>query len=146
AITVHVAYYRQQTFGRKLVNSQNTLVTSDDKLWRQTTRTSTTVTVGGAPQALRTAELRSGSVGGLSAEQTLQVRQLYWVNGRLTTSDHLAALLGVAGQLTGQGDDAAGLTFYIAGSGPEAQAALDSFIAEQLGPLSAWLRGVRAQR
>ncbi|RVU49818.1 exosortase A [Rubrivivax rivuli] len=146
AITVHVAYYRQQTFGRKLVNSQNVLVTSDDKLWRQTSRSSTAVTVAGEPLVLRTAELRSGSVGGLSAEQTLQVRQLYWVNGRLTTSNHLAALLGVAGQLTGRGDDAAGLTFYISGSGPEAQAQLDLFIAQQLGPLSTWLNSVRMQR
>jgi EpsI family protein len=146
AITVHVAYYRQQTFGRKLVNSQNVLVTSEDPAWRQTARGATTVPVNGAPQPLRTAELRSGSVAGLSAGQALQVRQLYWVNGRYTTSNHLAALLGVAGQLSAQGDDAAGLTFYIAGSGPEAEAALDQFIATQLSPLSVWLNGVRAQR
>jgi exosortase A len=146
AITVHVAYYRQQTFGRKLVNSQNVLVTSDDRAWRQTARGATTVPVNGVPQPLRTAELRSGSVSGISAGQTLHVRQLYWVNGRFTTSNHVAALLGVAGQLSGQGDDAAGLTFYIAGNGPEAQAALDQFISTQLGPLSAWLGSVRAQR
>lgn len=146
AITLHVAYYRQQTFGRKLVNSQNVLVTFEDSVWRQTARGATTVSVNGAPQPLRTAELRSGSVSGVSTGQTLQVRQLYWVNGRFTTSNHIAALLGVAGQLRGQGDDAAGLTFYIAGSGAEAQAALDQFISTQLGPLSAWLGSVRAQR
>jgi exosortase A len=146
AITVHVAFYRQQTYGRKLVNSQNVLVKSEDDQWRQISRGTTTLQVNGQPLSLRTAELRRGSLAGVSAGQTLQVRQLYWVNGRLTTNDHLAALLGVAGQLSGQGDDAAALTFYVAGSGPAAQAALDSFVATQLGPLSTWLDSLRGQR
>ena len=146
AVTVHVAYYRQQSYGRKLVNSQNVLVASDDKVWRQTSRGSTTVSSDGVPVALRTADLRSGSLSGVSSGQTLQVRQLYWVNGRLSTSDHVAALLGVMGQLTGRGDDGAAITFYIAGEGPQAAAALDSFVATQLKPLTAWLDAVRAAR
>lgn len=146
AVTVHVAYYRQQTYGRKLVNSQNALITSEDKIWRQVGRGSVRVTVDGQPVALRTAELRSGSLAGTFAGQALQVRQVYWVNGRLTASDHIAALLGVAGQLTGRGDDGAAITLYIAGADAQAAAALDGFAAAQLGPLQAWLDRVRADR
>ena len=164
AITVHVAYYRQQSYGRKLISSQNMLITSNDKLWRQTSRGGTQVTVDGAPVPLRSTVLRSGSLTGGSGGQTLQVRQVYWVMGRLTTSDHVAALWGVLGQLTGRGDDSAALTFYIAGAGDGAgdgagnragngagdgsgaTAALDTFIAAQLGPLTAWLDTVRAKR
>lgn len=146
AVTVHVAYYRQQSYGRKLVNSQNMLVTSEDVSWRQTARGGTTVSVDGQPVALRTAELRSGSLAGVAGGQALQVRQIYWVNGRLTTSDHVAALLGVVGQLSGGGDDAAAITFYVAGAGSAAAATLDNFAATQLGPLTAWLNTVRAQR
>lgn len=146
AVTVHVAYYRQQTYGRKLVNSQNTLVTSEDKHWRRTASGSTVVSHEGRAQALRTAELRSGSLAGVAGGQLLQVRQVYWVNGHLTTSDHIAALLGVAGQLSGRGDDAAAITFYMAGAGRDTQAALDSFVAAHLGTLATWLDGVRAGR
>jgi EpsI family protein len=146
AVTVHVAYYRQQSFGRKLVNSQNMLVTSEDKVWRQTARGGSRVTVDGKPVPLRSTELRSGSLTGVSGGQTLHVRQVYWVNGRLTTSDHIAALLGVLGQLSGRGDDGAAITFYIAGADPDASAALETFVTAQLGPLTAWLETVRAAR
>lgn len=146
AVTVHVAYYRQQTYGRKLVNSQNVLTTSEDRFWRQVGRGSTSVTADGQTVALRTAELRSGSLAGVAAGQSLQVRQVYWVNGQLTTSDHVAALLGVVGQLTGRGDDGAALTFYLAGAGSTTDAELDRFVATQLPPLKTWLESVRAQR
>ena len=148
AVTVHVAYYRQQTYGRKLVNSQNMLVSSEDALWRQTSRGSATVSVGGQPVPLRAAELRSGSLAGVAGGRALQVRQIYWVNGRLTTSDHVAALLGVVGQLSGNGDDGAAITFYIAGADADANAtaALDTFVAAQLSPLTTWLNAVRAKR
>jgi len=146
AVTVHVAYYRQQSFGRKLVNSQNMLVTSEDKVWRQTARGGSRVTVDGKPVPLRSTELRSGSLTGVSGGQTLHVRQVYWVNGRLTTSDHIAALQGVLGQLSGRGDDGAAITFYIAGADPDASAALETFVTAQLGPLTAWLETVRAAR
>jgi len=146
AITVHVAYYRQQGYGRKLVNSQNVLVTSDNRLWRQAARGSAQVSVGSQAVALRTAELRSGSLVGAAVSRHIQVRQLYWVGGRLTASDHKAALLSVAGQLSGRGDDGAALTFYLAGDGPQANAALDAFIGAQLVPLTAWLNTVQADR
>ena len=146
AVTVYVAYYRQQSYGRKLVSSQNALLAPDEKLWRQTSRSTTSVAVDGQAVALRTAELRSGSLQGVSAGRTVQVRQVYWVNGRLTDSDHMAAILGVVGQLGGNGDDGAAITFYIAGEGPQAAAALDGFVATQLKPLTAWLDAVRAAR
>ena len=146
AVTLHVAYYRQQSYGRKLVSSQNMLVTSDDRLWHRTARGGTQVTVDGKPVSLRTVELRNSSLTGVTGGQVLHVRQVYWVNGRLTTSDHIAALLGVLGQLSGRGDDGAAITFYIAGADPGASAALDKFVAAQLGPLTAWLETVRAAR
>jgi EpsI family protein len=146
AVTVHVAYYRHQSYGRKLVNSQNALVLSEDKLWRQTWRGSATVVVNGAPVPLRAAELRSGSLAGTAGGQALQVRQLYWVNGRLTTSDFVAALLGLAGHFSGRGDDGAAITFYIAGEGSDASTALDNFTAAHLGSLTAWLSTVRDDR
>jgi EpsI family protein len=147
AVTVHVAFYRQQTYGRKLVNSQNMLVTSEDKVWRRTERGTVTLPIAGRPVDVRTAELRSGGVGGSRDAMRLQVRQVYWVNGRLTASDHLAALLGVAGQIAGQGDDAAAITFYMAGDDAVATSqALDAFVSSHLPALGAWLDVVRADR
>lgn len=147
AVTVHVAYYRQQTYGHKLVNSENMLVISEDPVWRRSAAGNTEIVVGARRQPLRTAELRSGNVGAISGAQRLQVRQLYWVGGRWTTSDHLAALLGVAGQLSGRGDDGAALTFYIAGDDVDhANQALDRFVARHLDDVGRWLAGVQAAR
>ena len=145
AVTLHVAFYRQQTYGRKLVNSQNMLVASEDKSWRRTASGAGTVQVNGQALHLRTAELRRGGLGSAEAVVPLQVRQLYWVNGRWTTSDHLAVLLGVLGQLTGRGDDAAGITFYLAGDAAARQS-LDAFVAASLPPLGEWLHTVSADR
>lgn len=146
-VTVHVAYYRQQTYGHKLVNSNNMLVPSEHSEWNRTASGERRIDVGGVPLALRSAELRNGSVGTSVAARRLQVRQVYWVGGHWTTSDHVAALRGVLGQFNGQGDDAAMLTFYLAGDDtPATQQALDAFVARELPALSTWLAGIQAAR
>ncbi len=146
AVTVHVAYYRHQTYGHKLVNSQNVLVKTDDRDWQITGAGTRSIAIGGRQWMLRSAELRAGTMGSQSSARRLQVRQIYWVGGRLTTSDQFAAALGVLGLLTGRGDDGAMLTFYMAGEADETDVALDAFVARHLDTLTAWLAGVQAAR
>jgi len=147
AVTVHVAYYRQQTYGHKLVNSENMLVKSEGSRWHRTASGQRAIMIGERSVSLRTAELRAGALSAVQPEQRLQVRQIYWVDGRLTTSDTAAAVSSVFGQLAGRGDDGAAITFYIAGDDVErANAALDQFVGRHLDALAAWLADVRAAR
>jgi exosortase A len=147
AVTVHVAYYRQQTYGHKLVNSENVLVKSEGSRWNKTASGETSITIGGRVLNLRTAELRAGGVGEGVPGQRLQVRQTYWVDGRFTTSDHWAAALGVLGRLTGRGDDGAALTFYMAeDDAGGAGKALDAFVGQHLDVFASALAAVRAKR
>lgn len=146
-ITVHVAYYRQQAAGRKLVSSQNVLVSTSDKVWRSVAAGERELQVGGQRVVVRTAELRSGAVGQNGAGLPRHVRSVYWADGRLTSSDVAAALYAVRGELAGRGDDAAAITFSLAGAEPEAAAAaLDAFVVRQLPAISHWLDGLRARR
>lgn len=143
-VTVHVAYYRDQTYGHKLTSSQNVLVKSDDHQWHRTSAGTHEVSVGGALLPLRSAVLTAGTVAGSIGARRLQVRQAYWVDGRLAAADDHAALVRVLlGRLAGRGDDAAAITLY-AVDDPEGRgaAALDAFAARHLAELAAWLATV----
>ncbi len=142
-VTVHVAYYRRQTYGHKLASSENVLVRADDRRWRLSAQGEKQVNVSDAAVPLRTAELRAGAVGASAGAERLQVRQLYWVGGRLTTSDVMATAYAVVDQIGGRGDDAAALSFYTAGADDRA---LDAFVARHLEAFTAWLASVRAER
>ncbi len=147
AVTVHVAYYRRQHFGHKLVSSENTLVKSDDREWNRSASGGTSITVGDRQVGLRTAELRTVNAPGRDRQRRLEVRQILWVGGRLTTSDHLAAGLGVLNRLAGRGDDAAAINFYLPGAAEDGTGAkLDAFIARHLPAFEASLAATQAQR
>ena len=147
AVTVHVAYYRQQSYGRKLVGSGNTLVASNDKHWRRAASGRQAIEVDGHPVEFRSAVLLSYPAPGQAASRRLELRQLLWAGDRFTASDPVAVLRAVAGRLTGQGDDAAALTIYAEGDDPAAAAeAVDAFIRDHLAAFQASLRAASEQR
>ncbi len=133
SVLVHVAYYRQQAAGRKLVSSENVLVTSTDRQWL---RTASGEAVDAEGRRWRSAELRNGGAAGSPTRARLDVRQVYWVGGRLTTSDAEAAALGLWHRLLGSGDDAAMITLYTEGELPRDTAArLDRFSSQHLAAI-----------
>ena len=147
AVTVHVAYYRHQGYGRKLVSSQNQLVSSEDRRWNRSTSGRRGVEAGGRVVEFASHELLGGRTPGATVRQRLDVRQVLWAGGRFTTSPQVATLLSVAGRLTGQGDDAAALTFYVEGEDAAAtQRVLDDFLREHLGSFEARLQVARSVR
>lgn len=146
-LTVHIAYYRHQGYGNKLASSQNVLVSSEDRRWNRTASGRRSVQAGGQAVEFTTQELLGGRVPGATVRERLDVRQVLWAGGRFTTSPQLATLLAVAGRLTGQGDDAAALTFYVEGEDAAAtQRVLDDFLREHLGSFEARLQVARSVR
>jgi exosortase A len=147
-VTLHVAYYRRQAYGHKLVASSNMMVKSDDPRWHRTASGEHEVQVAGAPVNLRTAEIRGGSVAGaLSDTPRLHVRQVLWVDGHLTASDSQAVLRGLQSQFAARGDDAAAITWFVQSADPTAaQVVLDRFAQTQLPAIGRWLAQARASR
>lgn len=105
-VGLYVAYFRNQDYQRKLVSSENMLVTSSDANWHQTAESVVTTRIDGQITRVRVAELRSTRVLG-SLNPALRVWRWYWVGGRLTESDAHAKLYSAWSRLTGQGDDGA---------------------------------------
>jgi exosortase A len=143
-VGVHVAYYANQSYDRKLVSSQNMLVRSDDPSWAQVSEGTVPLVVDGAAIRLRSATLREGSVAQASTPRQVQVRQVLWVDGRLAIGNRAALWAGLQGRLAGRGDHAAAVTFMLAGTDPRADnAALDAFVQRHLSAIVDSLENTR---
>lgn len=151
AVGLHLTYYRQQDYERKLVSSQNMLVVHDDKQWAQVSGGSANTQLAGQPLTVAAATLRN-QAGGLAANsQRLQVWRFYWVNNRFTASDALAKIQGALSRITGQGDDGAIVVIYTpldpqqtdADARAAATAVLQGFMQSQGSAIEAALKTTR---
>jgi EpsI family protein len=144
-VKMFVAYYRNQNANRKLVSSDNVLVTNPDPVWAQVASGKLTVPVaGGASLKVRTGELRSASLLGGSDADRLVVWQYYWVNGTLTSSDMLAKAFTALYSLLGQGDDSAVVIVYAPkGDAGQGAQAIEAFVQAHAGAINQWLRSVK---
>jgi exosortase A len=147
-VTVHVGYYRHQTYGIKVTSSNNMLVHSEDSHWNRLSGGTARVPVpglGSEALAMRATQLVGGRTGAITSQRdALVVRQVMWAGGRLTTNSQKAVAAGVLARLAGQGDDAAMLTIYTDGEGPAAARRVDAFIGQHLPVLVAHLEQVRS--
>lgn len=143
-VGVYTAYYRQQSYDRKLVGSSNALVRSEDRDWLQVVSpVRRAVEIDGQSRTFRDTLLRRGATP-TSPEQRLRVWQIYWIAGTLTSSDHWATLVGAANRLLGRGDDAAVVVFYTTADQPgEGESELRSFVGANLGAIVSQLEAVR---
>jgi exosortase A len=105
AVAVYIGYYRNQTQQAELVTWRNQLVSEADPRWFKSAGGTRDLTLGSAPIRARTAELTGPGA-------RLLAWQWYWVDGRVTASDHLAKLYLVAARLLGRGDDSAVIVVF----------------------------------
>lgn len=112
AVGLHLTYYRQQNYERKLVSSLNMLVTSQDDRWAQVSSGSANTELAGQSLPVVAAVLRQKSSVLDGNAVRLRAWRFYWVNGRFTASDVQAKLQGALSRLTGRGDDGAIVVLY----------------------------------
>lgn len=125
-IQLYVAYYRNQTQGRELVNVNNLLESSKTWEWRSSQRQPS----------------ENGLLQTLHSEQYTKVgviahgARIYWIGGFLTQSDSVSKLLQVFNLLRGRGDDSAAIIISAsAETDDHAKQALAAFIDERLPKL-----------
>ena len=147
-VGLYIGYYRHQDYERKLIGSENALVTSKDRQWAQTASRSHTLDVAGTPVEFRTAHLRGSPSPDWPADKRLVVWQTYWINGTLTASDARAKALGALHRLLGGGDDAAVVIVYAPEAEGEgrAKAAIEDFLRTNLASIQAQLGRTRESR
>jgi exosortase A len=145
-VTVHVAWYAQQTYGSKLASSNNLLVPSEDPVWRRVANGTVTTTLAGKPVAWLSNDVFNGQVSATVARgQRFDVRQVYWVDGQWTPAPTRATLIALASKLQGRGDAGAMLTIYTRGDQSAATAErLNRFLQQHLGAIESTLKAHRA--
>lgn len=154
-VGLHLHYYRQQDYQRKLVSSENVLVRSDDELWARVSGGSAQAEAGQGTISVSAAVLRDARSGLTTAGAArLRVWRWYWVNDTYTASDAVAKVQGALGRLRFWGDDGAIIALYtpMDTSMPEQQAReqadarLGQFVREHGPALQAALRARHAGR
>lgn len=112
AVGVHISYYRDQDYERKLVSSDNVIVGSNSTAWVRVAGGSASALLGTQPLSIAAATVREQGTALSSSGERLQVWRFYWVNGQFTASDIAAKLHGALGRATGRGDDSAIVALY----------------------------------
>jgi EpsI family protein len=141
AVGLYLAYYRSQNFERKLVTSENMLVTTRDPVWAKTRSGEATAQYLSKPLRVASADLFN-----MHADQRLVVWKWYWIGGYLTDNDFLGKAYTSLIKLLGRGDDSAAIVIYTRKGNPgQAEAALSGFM-EAAGPaIEQALRQTREQ-
>ncbi len=146
-VGLFLAFYRNQDYERKLVTSNNVLVTSSGGDWTQVSSGNHSAQVGFDSVLLKTMELRGSGISEQTRGARLAVWQIYWVNGTLTSNDYLAKVYSALYRLMGRGDDSAVIVVYTANdSTGDAQARLESFMAANYSAIDEVLKNTRARK
>jgi exosortase A len=141
-VGVYLGYYRNQDQQRKLVSSNNFLVRANDPVWTRVSSGMGALSGGSQPLSVQTMEIREQL--GHGADRRLQLRLVYWINGRWTASDTVAKALLALNQLLGRGDDAAVLVVWADRGEPgQAESDLDAFMHANLPIIEATLEAAR---
>jgi exosortase A len=124
-VGLYVGYFRAQKQGEEMVGSANVLVTPKETKWKQLASGRDQVAWNGTETTAATATLGNDL-------NEMAVLRLYWVNGRLTSSDYAAKALLALSKLTGQGDDSAVIVVYTPKvlKGDETSATLRAFVQQ----------------
>lgn len=141
-IGLHLQFFRDQDYERKLVASSNAVIAPEDKHWAVTGQGQARFEpAGAAPVDVLTTQVRASSLDAINAPRLL-VWHVYWINGRPMVSSTQARLWGALERLRGQGDDAALVLVYTP-MDEQAPRRLDAFLRQHWGAIDAELRRVR---
>ena len=146
SVGLHVVYFRRQTADRKLVSSNNQIAAPSDEQWSVAGVNDRRLAIEpGVEVIFKAVQLRRPVIYREKAH--LLVWQVYWVNGRLTSSDIAAKAYGALYRLLGRGDDAAAVFVYTVETQPgAADALLEGYVRDNLGAIETLLRRTRDVR
>jgi len=134
-----VGYYQNQRQGAQLITTQNTLVVSNDREWKNIGESRRTLVFSREEMAMIEAKLSSRSM-------SLVVWRWYWVDGQYVVNPYWAKLLQAKSKLLGRGDDGAVVIVYAPHDDrPQAaELALKNFVGAMLPAITRSLEYARS--
>ena len=134
-VALHVGYYRNQSQASELVNSMNNLETILQRPWMFVSSVPASIDLGRASIEVNTALAKSHG-------DSMVVRQWYWIDGDITTSDARAKAGLALKRLLGGNDTSAWVSISAIDQegGEQARATLRAFAADMGPALDAALR------
>ncbi|MDE2366364.1 MAG: EpsI family protein, partial [Betaproteobacteria bacterium] len=146
AVSLHIAYYRDQQQGKELVNSENVL-TPENELsnepergshWRNVKHGTRTATFGSGPATVNENLVQSYST-------KLLVWRWYWLGEEITASPYVAKFMLARNKLLRRGDDGAEIIIAAPYSETPDEAApvLESFLTDMMPAIETSLRNAR---
>jgi exosortase A len=140
-VGVYIAYYRGQTYERKLVSAQNGFLSLNDRRFKAVGAGTRAVDAGGQSVTLRTAEIVDSKEPLGEKRTRLAAWRVYWIDGRFIAGDAAGKLATAVARLRGHGNEGAGLVLYTRGETvAAAQATLEAFVKANLAPLNELLQ------
>jgi exosortase A len=134
----YVGYYQNHRPGVQLISSRNTLVRSDDRVWRNMGDTRRTLVFDQGDLSVTETKLRSRSA-------SLLVWCWYWVDGQYIANPYWAKLLQAKSSLLGRGNDGAVVIVYAPHDErpQDAERALKAFVGAMLPSITRSLEYAR---
>ena len=146
-VGLFLAYYRNQTYGQKLVTSSNVLVSSGDLRWTRLGSGHRATLIDGKSVDVRTLDLRANLIADQNRDVHLVVWQIYWINGTLTTNDYLAKVYSAVYRMMGRGDDSAAIVVYMTKRTDQSPSALlESFLTTNYPAINSLLENARSAK
>ncbi|OYU00129.1 MAG: exosortase A [Burkholderiales bacterium PBB1] len=146
-VGLHIAYYRGQADGRKLVSSTNVLVPMRSDGWNLMVGGRRDVVTSMGTISVNTAEILGESQLGTVRRNHLVVWRVYWIDGRFVAGDVAAKIHGGLARLKGRGDEGAAVVLYAdADTVAASNAALEAFVQANHDELGAMLQRTRDDR
>jgi EpsI family protein len=129
-VGLYVGYYRDQTPGRELINSENKIIRSKDPAWAMVSSGDRLARLPEGEAELGVTEIRDTRGG------RMLVWHWYWIGGRVTSNAYVAKALTLLTKLTQRQDDSAVVVVFtpLREQGrDDAEASLAAFV-QQMGP------------
>jgi exosortase A len=129
-VGLYVGYYRDQTPGRELINSENKIIRSKDPAWAMVSSGERLARLPEGEAEVGVTEIRDTRGG------RMLVWHWYWIGGRVTSNAYVAKALTLLTKLTQRQDDSAVVVVFtpLKEQGrDDAEASLAAFV-QQMGP------------
>jgi exosortase A len=142
-IGLYSAYYKNQNFDRKMISSDNLLVSSKNKNFIKINEFVKKIEIESHVFSVLSTELRGKLVSNQSTPVTLLAWQFYWVDGKFTSNEYLAKFYLAVQKLIGGKDDSAIFVIYVKNeSGIDSNYVLRSFLKDNFMTLKNYLDGM----
>nr|WP_315245029.1 exosortase A [uncultured Albidiferax sp.] len=145
-VGLYAAYYRNQDYHNKLVNSENSIFSSKNKDWLSVGAGNYVLKKMVDPISVRVMNWKGMDVSDQKNNIRLQTWQFYWVNGIFTDSDYKAKIYGAIQRLVGKGDDSAIVVLYANDDGDNsAKKSMEEFLQDNYSEIKNMLEMTRGE-